>query len=177
MMSKPLDLVGQRFGRLLVTKRAGSNPKGSSLWFADCDCGNQGSVHRGADLRLGKIQSCGCARNEKTRQLGASNRKYEPGWEVRLGKVWYHYKLTPEAYFALLEAHENRCAVCSTDQPGTKDWHVDHDHSCCPGKRSCGECVRGILCSRCNTAIGGLQDDPTLLRAAADYLDRTARLI
>lgn len=166
---------------LLVTGRAGSNPKGSSLWSADCDCGNQGSIHRGADLKIGKILSCGCVRNEKTRQLGLTNRKYEPGWEVRLAKVWYHYKLTPEQYFSLIEDGEDRCAVCGTEEPGKtgsngKHWHIDHDHSCCPSNRSCGRCIRGILCGRCNTAIGSLKDDPALLRAAADYVERSTAI-
>lgn len=31
---------------------------------------------------------------------------------------------------------------------------IDHDHRCCPGDVSCGKCVRGIVCSRCNTGIG-----------------------
>ena len=47
---------------------------------------------------------------------------------------------------------------------------VDHDHGCCPGGLSCGKCIRGILCRKCNVAIGYLNDDPTLARAAADYL-------
>jgi len=36
---------------------------------------------------------------------------------------------------------------------------IDHDHSCCPGQRSCGKCVRGVLCTRHNTYLGYLEND------------------
>lgn len=49
---------------------------------------------------------------------------------------------------------------------------VDHDHSCCPSKRSCGECVRGFLCVRCNTAAGMVLDDPRIAQGLSEYLAR-----
>jgi len=63
------------------------------------------------------------------------------------------------------------CAICGTADPGARYWCIDHDHSCCatPG-RSCGKCFRGILCTSCNTGIGMLKDDPTLMLAAFRYL-------
>ncbi|MEV4846129.1 endonuclease domain-containing protein [Micromonospora matsumotoense] len=49
---------------------------------------------------------------------------------------------------------------------------VDHDHDCCPGEYSCGRCVRGLLCNRCNTAAGMLCDQSQVAQALAAYLDR-----
>jgi hypothetical protein len=37
---------------------------------------------------------------------------------------------------------------------------VDHDHSCCQGRRSCGKCVRGALCNRHNLYLGFIEKDP-----------------
>lgn len=74
------------------------------------------------------------------------------------------------------------CAICGTDltvfaldhKRRLRPIHaVDHDHSCCPGGTSCGRCVRGILCRKCNVAIGYLNDDPALAKAVSDYLERT----
>lgn len=63
------------------------------------------------------------------------------------------------------------CLTCRTTNPGAKGWVVDHDHRCCGPVNSCELCRRGILCGRCNTALGMAQDDPALLRRLADYLD------
>jgi hypothetical protein len=47
---------------------------------------------------------------------------------------------------------------------------IDHDHSCCPGPRSCGQCIRGLLCSTCNTALGFLHNDPVKVSQLATYI-------
>ena len=64
------------------------------------------------------------------------------------------------------------CAICGTDTPGGNgSFAVDHDHACCPPGGSCGKCVRGLLCHKCNTGIGMLGDDPLLLYVAMRYLE------
>lgn len=50
--------------------------------------------------------------------------------------------------------------------------NVDHDHNHCRGNRGCAECIRGMLCTRCNTALGGLE---ALLRVAGS--ERLARYL
>jgi hypothetical protein len=83
------------------------------------------------------------------------------------------YGLTPEQYASLLAAQGGLCAICRTATPGAMgEWKIDHDHSCCPGrsKKSCGDCVRELLCNNCNVGIGMLKDSPELLMSARDYL-------
>lgn len=48
------NLVGRRFGRLMVLSYAGN-----STWNCVCDCGRTSVVHTGA-LNFGTSQSCGC---------------------------------------------------------------------------------------------------------------------
>lgn len=92
----------------------------------------------------------------------------EPRWVVD-----GTYGITAVQYQELLAAQGGVCAICGAE-PG-KDGNtflcVDHDHSCCPGPTSCGKCVRGLLCSKCNVAIGFFYDDVTSLRNAANYLE------
>lgn len=59
-----IDLVGKRFGRLLVAAREGALT-GEAAWACDCDCGSR-VVVRGYSLRKGHTQSCGCLQRERT---------------------------------------------------------------------------------------------------------------
>ncbi|MFG2404262.1 endonuclease VII domain-containing protein [Streptomyces brevispora] len=90
----------------------------------------------------------------------------------RDNKMRVNYGITLEAYLRMLEDQGDGCAICGGTNPGGKELAVDHDHRCCPGRKSCGACVRGLLCSSCNLAIGMLGEDPVRLDAAASYLRR-----
>lgn len=80
------------------------------------------------------------------------------------------FNITKAQYDALLEAQGGVCAICKGTS-GTKRFAVDHDHSCCPDiGTSCGKCIRGLLCSACNTALGSFRDDPAILWSAIHYL-------
>lgn len=70
----------------------------------------------------------------------------------------------------LVEMLSEACAICS----GTDKLSIDHDHACCPGRTSCGKCIRGTLCMRHNSMLGQLKDDPALLVSAAEYLEAWA---
>lgn len=81
-----------------------------------------------------------------------------------------NYGIKKSEIQALL-VRQNGCAICQTkDVQGDKNWHVDHDHACCPGVKTCGNCVRGILCGFCNRALGQFKDSPETLLNAVHYL-------
>ncbi len=82
--------------------------------------------------------------------------------------------LTPEQYEGMLSKQDGRCAICRTDKPfGPVDYEgrkrkrrmfsIDHCHA--TGK------VRGLLCARCNIAIGNFSDSIDLFRAAIAYIE------
>ena len=91
-----------------------------------------------------------------------------------IAELWNALKrftITPRVNFAMLDDQGHGCAVCGTKTPGGQGrFHVDHDHSHCGGQRSCGRCVRGLLCNRCNLGIGMLGDSLTIIERAANYL-------
>lgn len=62
-MSKPLELEGKRFGRLVVLERSGSDKQRNIVWKCQCDCGNIHYV-KGALLKRGAVTSCGCKQKE-----------------------------------------------------------------------------------------------------------------
>lgn len=65
------------------------------------------------------------------------------------------------------------CGICGKVDGEDKYLSVDHDHSCCPGDRSCGICVRGLLCSRHNRALGLLGDSVESVKKALIYLEES----
>lgn len=82
------------------------------------------------------------------------------------------YKLEPATFKRLFQLQGGVCRICSQALVlGSGKTVVDHDHSCCPGKVTCGGCIRGILCSRCNTGIGFFSDNASSLRSAMQYLE------
>lgn len=61
------DLGGQRFGRLVVVRYAGS-VKGKRTWECLCDCGNT-TTPQGGSLKSGLTNSCGCLRVDTIRSI------------------------------------------------------------------------------------------------------------
>jgi hypothetical protein len=89
------------------------------------------------------------------------------------------HKLSPKRRKELLTFQLNACATCSSifcEGKGKRyTYAVDHDHNCCPGSNSCGQCIRGLLCQACNQGIGLLREDITVLRNAIAYLQANQR--
>lgn len=104
------------------------------------------------------------------RQKAASRRHHEkrkqaPGWQAYKNEAEMRrkYGLTMADFDALLESQGGVCAICKGKPNGPgKRFHVDHCHN--------SSKVRGLLCGKCNTAIGLLDDDPARAESAAAYL-------
>lgn len=91
-MKPPLDLTGQRFGRLVVLQRGECDPK-RVYWLCLCDCGAK-TQSPGSELRRGKKQSCGCLRDENRRAntkgwgyYGLSKAVRSAGWKTTFSTV------------------------------------------------------------------------------------------
>jgi len=71
------------------------------------------------------------------------------------------YGITQAQKKKMISDQGNKCAICGDEH---RLLVVDHCHD--TGK------VRGMLCTKCNTAIGKLNDDPGMLRKAISYLEK-----
>lgn len=76
------------------------------------------------------------------------------------------HNITKEMYDQLMSKHNGKCWVCNEENA----IHIDHDHKCCEGSYSCGKCIRGVLCSQCNTGLGLFKDSSKNLKRALEYL-------
>ena len=57
-MRELIDLVGKRYGALMVLRHHHKNARNEHYWLCQCDCGKQ-SIARGDKLRAGQTVSCG----------------------------------------------------------------------------------------------------------------------
>lgn len=92
--------------------------------------------------------SCKVCSNEVRLQWGRDNPD-----RIRSHNIRYSYGISQEQYDSMLREQGNSCKICNRDF-GTTTPQVDHDHSCCSGAKGCGDCVRGLLCVRCNLFLG-----------------------
>lgn len=94
---------------------------------------------------------------------GRRRGRCDPCWKY--AQEYARYGLTGPEVAELLQ--QTSCEICGSTDPRRKDGRFRIDHCHATGK------VRGVLCHPCNIAIGLMQDQPNVLRAAAAYLERT----
>lgn len=170
---------------------------GFGVWYGlyRCECGNETIVCNHKANRTTK--SCGCLRAQRRGEFGESNRgKFGPAHprygklstgtaeerrlktnarkaryrarnpdKLRDGHLRRVFGITLVEYEEMFCAQGGVCAGCQQpeiDHGNPKRLSVDHDAR--TGR------IRGLLCRRCNTALGLLADDPARLRRLADYL-------
>lgn len=122
-------------------------------------CGPTALVYRnegGGSRRL----TCVTARRQNRGDTPEANRARSRASRERTGGALKPHGLT------IPQAREFRagkvCALCGTGD----NLVVDHCHQ--------ARKIRDVLCATCNGGLGMFHDDPALLRAAADYLERHA---
>jgi hypothetical protein len=129
-----------------------------------------------APTKLGYKKKCKSCVAEYYRNYFASDAEKAAKQRARVAdydkgrkKVRYRHGLDESDYEKLVARHEGLCWACKVN----KGTDIDHDHSCCPQVFSCGDCVRGFLCSACNTSLGLLREDVDRIQALALYLEDT----
>jgi hypothetical protein len=102
---------------------------------------------------------------ENPDRLNASRRRRRELPEVkrreRAAHLMRKFGITIEQYEEVLAGQEGGCAICGR-KPGKISLHVDHDHGT--------GVVRGLLCFKCNNALGDFADDGDRLIRAVHYL-------
>lgn len=100
-----------------------------------------------------------------------SEYRNKPGIKARMAhnrRKWNRtrtYNFPPDLYDSRFSEQGNVCAICGTSNPGGRgQFHADHNHSTSQ--------PRGILCHNCNVALGNFKDNPEILRAAIEYLNK-----
>ena len=76
------------------------------------------------------------------------------------------YGITPEQYDEMLRAQRGVCGACGNPPSKADKWRLAIDHNHHSGR------LRGLLCARCNTALGLLRDDRDVITRLWKYLDR-----
>lgn len=72
-----------------------------------------------------------------------------------------------------LKKQQGRCAICQVEELTLKKHLTqDHAHKCCPGRVTCGKCLRGLLCDPCNRKLQVWVED-LLLLLPTEVLEKT----
>jgi hypothetical protein len=82
--------------------------------------------------------------------------------EIRNYQLQYKFGVSRAEYNKMLSAQNNTCKICKSVCPTGRLLAVDHDHTT--------GVIRGLLCAPCNTGLGFLKDDISLLEKAIEYL-------
>lgn len=99
----------------------------------------------------------------------------EEALERKSRRLVMRFGLSLEEFEQITKGQGDRCPLCGVEYGS--DYMVrpvvDHDHACCPGRVSCGECIRGIICWGCNMVLGHIErrfPTPELLNNLSKYL-------
>ena len=106
-------------------------------------------------------------RSKHKAHIKVFNKRYrlEHKEAIRLQRMEKRYGLSKSDYEKLLLKQGGACAICRGTKWEGSGPHIDHDHA--SGN------VRGILCTRCNTALGQIHDSLATARGLVEYLEQS----
>lgn len=204
-MGNSIDLAGSVFGRLTVVRRLPNKnnricwecrcicgkivqPSTKDLRgkrTQSCGCLRKGPRCRKSlaakEVSAEEKENRRIRRNAYNRRWYAENREKVYGQRIAWVKrnpekrklvsrnfhLKYEFGISVDIWEQMFSTQGKMCAICKCTKPRGGRWAVDHCHK--TGK------IRAILCMICNTGVGKFNDDPVLLRTAADYLEGHAR--
>lgn len=143
------------------------------------DLKNRSEFYPKSDAKDGLRSTCKSCNSEESKKWGKQNknRSYKIHKNYRESnpekikeiqrntKYKLNYGITTADFEKLYSSQGEKCEICkkSTDKIST-NMCVDHDHD--TGK------VRGILCRKCNSALGLFTDNEEILENAISYLKK-----
>lgn len=99
-----IDMTGQTYGRLTAIRYVGRGKSNKPFWLFNCACGEQKEIN-GADVRSGRIKTCGCSKKENLERIA----------EVRRGAVPGYRALHMRIEASKGKAKEHKCVDCGAD--------------------------------------------------------------
>src|SRR4051794_27622457 len=130
-------------------------------------CNNAAKLQRYRQNPQATIDRANEWRRSDPERFAECQRKYRARGDrkvaSRAGHLKRKFRLTLDQYDQSLASQGGGCAICGDTPEGGTSLHIDHDHDT--------GAVRGLLCVRCNNALGQLKEDAQLVRAAAAYID------
>lgn len=129
-------------------------------------------LHRGECRTAKALEDHRQRKTERRRGRTLDTPEARAKW--RKAHKFVRFGITEEEFNHLLEAQDHACGICHEPFEDRQRVCIDHDHACCPvppddRSRSCGKCIRGLLCVRCNTWLGWMENYGKLAKV---YLDK-----
>ena len=146
------DLIGQRFGRLIVIRQEGRTKNKQVKWLCKCDCGNEAVVTT-SHLKLGHIKSCGCLLKETTiernkKRIGENS----PRWNSELTDKDREGRRKQQGYnewsYKVKEKADFICNICGQKHGDIVSHHLESYNS---NKNLRLDVNNGVcLCDKCH---------------------------
>jgi hypothetical protein len=192
-------LTAVRYSHSTICRRSGrSGTYWAVHWAVRCDCGVEKIVRR-SSLMSGDTKSCGCSRHDAARESLKAGRKScgrtscrqknpQPLSEFYLDKgridgrktcckhcsrdsqLKHYYGIGGDKKQSLIDEQGGKCANVGCGKVLSHDPKPAVDHCHATGT------VRGVLCLKCNTALGMLGDSPAKIDGLLAYAKKHRQL-